>query len=397
MLHEENFKCWHFFGKENIWGAMMRFHLLGLAHVPTRKDISTCAYSQKIIKLSKMLMDLGNDVFFYGVENSEVNCTEFIQCLSENELRECYGDYDWSKDFFKHSPGDSAYNTFNSRAIEEIKARKHRQDILLITFGNYQKFVADNVGLEVVESGVGYEGIFSRYRVFESYVWMHHVYGLLNNKIGHAFDAVIPNYFDPEDFRATPDYKDDYFLYIGRLIQNKGVEIAIEVCSRLGKRLVIAGQGKLEDISIRPGTSLDDIEFVGSVGPAKRQELMAKAKATFVPTLYLEPFGGVAVESQMCGTPVITTDWGAFTETVLHGITGYRCRTFDDFIWATNNIGNIDPWKCVQWATSNYSMNRISKMYKEYFDKIMTLWGQGWYTENMSRSELDWLTKYYPK
>ena len=115
-----------------------------------------------------------------------------------------------------------------------------------------------------------------------------------------------------------------------------------------------------------------------------------------MPTCYLEPFGGVNVEAQLCGTPVITSDWGAFPETVLHGVTGYRCRSFEEFCWAVRNIGGIKPEACRTWAEANYSLGRVGKMYEEYFQRVYGLFEGGWYRENRERSALDWLRKYYP-
>ena len=114
-----------------------------------------------------------------------------------------------------------------------------------------------------------------------------------------------------------------------------------------------------------------------------------------MPTYYLEPFGGVNVEAQLCGTPVITSDWGAFPETVLHGVTGYRCRVFEEFCWAVKNIDRIKHNDCRKWAEQNYSLERVGKMYEEYFQRISHLSGEGWYEKNPERSELDWLVKYY--
>jgi hypothetical protein len=115
-----------------------------------------------------------------------------------------------------------------------------------------------------------------------------------------------------------------------------------------------------------------------------------------MPTYYLEPFGGVNVEAQLCGTPVITSDWGAFPETVLHGVTGYRCRVFEEFCWAVNHIHEIKPADCRAWAEHNYSMDRIGRMYEEYFQRLYRLFDMGWYEPNGERCELDWLRWYYP-
>ena len=123
---------------------------------------------------------------------------------------------------------------------------------------------------------------------------------------------------------------------------------------------------------------------------------MGKAKAVLMPTYYLEPFGGVNVDAQLMGTPVITTDWGAFPETVLQGVTGYRCRCFEEFCCAVNNIHNIKYENCREWAVNNYSCERAANMYEEYFSRIERLFKGGWYSENNERTELDWLKRYYP-
>jgi glycosyltransferase involved in cell wall biosynthesis len=123
---------------------------------------------------------------------------------------------------------------------------------------------------------------------------------------------------------------------------------------------------------------------------------MWNARALFVASYYLEPFGGVNVEAQLCGTPVITTDWGAFPETVLHGVTGYRCRVFNDFVWAAENVGSLKPDVIRKWAAGNYGMERISKMYDEYFSRLYELKTNkdGWYAVH-DRMNLDWLVKYH--
>lgn len=376
--------------------SQLRLHLLGLAHLETHRQNSACAYTQKVVKLAKILKSYGHTVYFYGVEGSQVECDEFIEVSSQDILKQTYSEYNRAKEFFKHNPRDLAHRTFNQNAIKAVNERKETRDILLCPMGNYQKPIADAVNLMTVESGIGYTGVFCNHRVFESYAWMHYIYGLLNQGDGSWYDAVIPNYFDPADFPYQAE-KDDYLLYFGRIISRKGVQVAADVAKTTGNQLYIVGQGTLDNPS--EGLALGSekhITYFPAVGPEERGQLLSKAKAVLMPTYYLEPFGGVNVEAQLCGTPVITSDWGAFPETVLHGITGYRCRVFEEFCWAVKNIHCIKPENCRKWAEQNYSMERIGKMYEEYFQRINRLFGKGWYEENEERQELAWLERYYP-
>ena len=373
-----------------------RFHLLGLAHLATNKqEAIACAYSQKVLKMGQMLKSSGHKVFFYGVEGSTVECDEFIPVSTKPILKQAYGDYDYRKVQYKFDVNDVAYATFNANAIREINKRKQKEDYLLITFGWGQKAIADAVGLYLtVESGIGYPSVFSNFKVFESYGWMHYIYGQTKTEDAGFYDCVIPNYFDPKDFEYRSKKK-DYFLYMGRLIKRKGVQIAKETVEAIGGKLVLAGQRR-EGVAVDYiDTNAPYMEYVGFADVAMRKKLLSEAKALFVPTTYIGPFEGVSIEAAFSGTPVITTDHGCFAENVLHGVTGYRCRTLEQFIWAAKNIHKIKPKDCREFAMKNFTLERVAKMYDEYFEQLQGLFGKGWYEKRPERKELDWLKRYY--
>lgn len=382
----------------------LRFHVVSLPHTQTTKKYNACAYTEKVRKFCTMMKDLDHTVYLYSSEDNEALCDEHIACITKKEQEEMLGQNDFHKEFFnvEWDPKLPYWQVMNTNAIKAIKQRAEKRDFICLIGGVCQKDIADAFPeLINVEFGIGYSGVFSKYKVFESYAWMHYVYGLMRDDNGKFFDCVIPNYFETGDF-PQGEGQGDYYLYLGRLIERKGIQIAIETTKRIGAKLLIAGQGVID---YKPGVLVtkegtyygEHIEYVGYADVKKRAELMGAAKAVFVPTTYLEPFGGVAIESMLCGSPIITTDFGAFTETNLHGKTGYRCHTLDDFIWAAKNAPKLDRSTISQYARSNYSTDRVKHMYNHYFAQLYTLWAEGWYQlmDNEDPKYRQWLSKNY--
>jgi len=356
----------------------MRFHALSLPHTVTSKEFNACAYTQKVVKFGKMMTERGHEVIHYGHEDSDLICTENVLVLTNDDFKKSYGSHDWRKTFFKFNMQDHAYQTFFKNAIEEVGKRKLKHDFILPFWGSGVRPICDaHQDMICVEPGIGYAGgHWARWKVWESYAIYHAYYGLqaVGNCRQDWYDVVIPNYFDVEDFEFNP-HKEDYFLYLGRVYSGKGVDVAIQATERAGVKLVIAGQ-KEEGYKLP-----DHVEYVGYADVEKRKKLMANAKASFVPSQYIEPFGGVQVENLLCGTPTITTDWGSFTENNLHGITGFRCRTMGDFVDAINNIDDIKPIDCRKWG-ENFTLGKVAPMYEKYFSDVLDVYrGQGWYSD----------------
>jgi len=367
-----------------------RFHVVSLPHTQTTSDYIACAYTQKVVKFCTMMKSLGHEVFLYASEDNEAPCDELITIVTKAEQQQWFGSYDFTKEFFNvdWKPEKDYWTKPNKRAINEIQDRSEPTDFVCLIGGVCQKQIADGLpAMMSVEFGIGYSGVFSKFRVYESYAWMHYVHGLLADDNGHFFDAVIPNYFDPKDF-TLKETKEDYYLFIGRLIERKGPAIAAEVTRRIGSKLLMAGQGvdyKHGDKIVAKELTIigDHIEHVGHADPALRNKLMGGAKAVFVCSTYLEPFGGTSIEPLFCGTPVITTDWGAFPENIIHGEVGYRTRTLGEAIWAAKNLDKLQPPANLrQYAIDNFGLERVAEMYQAYFEQLHELWDEGWYTES---------------
>ena len=77
-----------------------------------------------------------------------------------------------------------------------------------------------------------------------------------------------------------------------------------------------------------------DIELFENVSHAEKVALLGRARALLFPIRWPEPFGLVMVEAMACGTPVVTTNWGAAPELVADGVTGFRRDSADDLAHA---------------------------------------------------------------
>lgn len=378
---------------------MIRLHVLAVPHTASTKEYTVCAFTQKVINFCKMFKEQGMHVIHYGHDRSEVICDEHVNVTNDEVLRQAYGDYDWKATGLKYNTTDSAYQTFNDNCIREIAKRKQPGDIILPFFGLAQKPVTDaHPDLFCVEPSIGYASSYAPYKVYESYAVMHGLQGPhhISSADYRFYDVAIPSGFDLNEFEFR-EKKEDYFLMMGRLMWCKGTDIAAQVCERIGAKLIFAGTTYGPE-DCRVGSSWPKhVEYVGYADVEKRKKLMAGAKGLFCPTIYNEPFGYVAIEAMLSGTPVITVDHGAFTETVQHGVTGYRCRTFEQFVWAAKNIDTISPRACREWAEKNYSFQKVGQMYKEYFQSVVNLSKPGgWYADNDERRELEWLRKEHP-
>ena len=399
-----------------------RVHILSVPHNPSNKFFSTCAFAQKARKLSFMCDYTGYETYHYGNELSDVVCTEHITVTTEDDLNETYGDFITQSEFYKWGIDHYAYKQFFLRAEHELRKRFRPNDIICYVFAPGQRPIynalQDLEGAIHCESGIGYYYPYAPYRVHESPGLMHFNLGIaqarydkwnamtkeqkklkpidMNSEIHHSwmqwYDAVIPNSFDLEDFEYSGT-NDDYFLCLGRIMPGKGIEIAMRAAHALGKKLIVAGQGNFEkEMGFK---EWDNVELVGRAGIELRKELLSNCIALFCLSTYPEPFGGVHIEANLSGKPVISTDIGAYCHSVKNKLTGYRVRlnVYEQAVWAAKNIDKIDPETCRKWG-QRFINERVALSYDEYFSSVIASMGNNkspFWQMNPERTNLDWI------
>lgn len=410
----------------NVMTDKFTFHLVSLVHLPQSRKYTSCAFTQKNLKLAKMLTKLGHTVYFYGSEGSDVGeyvnspNFHFVQTHTLSDIRKAWGDgdnrfeigYDWTNTDFRHdfnSEKKEATKKFYEVCIREINRVALPDHFLLCTMGAYQNPIREGCKLFLTtEPGVGYRGsVLGNFRAFESSYIQNFTYGSehpYESLNGSYYDRVIPNYWDGNDFEFKKE-PGKYLLYMGRMIKRKGLMTAYLVSEETGIPLKIAGQGA----HVLPDGSLEAIwqtdfhipkgnwEYLGFAGVAKRKELMSNALVTFVATEYLECFGGVNCESRLSGTPVLTTNFAVFPELIINGVDGYRCDTLDDFVWAAKECKNIDRG-IVRKRAERFLMENVQWDFQRWWEDLYAVYEstlgsniKGWH--RIRKEQPEWRNK----
>lgn len=347
----------------------MRVHLLAVPNVQTTQAYALDGFCTRTRLFAALLKRLGHEVILYGAEENDAPCDVFVSCIRKDEQAAHIGSTPYQAVPFD---GNTAlFLTFNARASTHIRSVKGPKDVIATIAGSAQQLVSEHhPELRFLEYSIGYRGVAAgSFRVFESTAWQHVVSGFTGVDGVRTFDGVIPPWWDVADFpfRATPE---GYVVYCGRLTPTKGLHIACEAAQLAGVKLLVIGHGDPKLVTYG--------EFVGEVSDAERNRLLSRATACLMPTQYIEPFGNVSAEAQLCGTPVIATDAGGFVDSVEHGVSGYRCNTLGEFVQAIDLAGSLDRRAIRARAERLYSCEAADRAYRSYFRRLDLVHGDGW-------------------
>lgn len=345
----------------------MVFHCLGIPYAPTKKEISLCAFVQKVYKFCNEMTKRGHTVYHYGHADSVVNCTEHINVTDNNILKKSYDNLNsWKEKGFDQNVECEAFKIFNKNCITEINKRlKSKNEFILCWFGYGHQECVKNFYYKanVLEPSIGYDSMFAPIKIFETHSQMHKMHGNQKTTIILGKEFVVYPGFDPNDFIFS-GRKQNYGLFLGRIINEKGAKMVYDICNHFNIEMIFAGPNILNLKDTK------NCKFIGFIEPNERKKILSEAKFLAAPSLFIEPCNWAVIEAQFSGTPTITTNFGGFTETVVQGVTGYRMNFPADFVKSVQSIENINPLNCYNNAKSKYTIKKQCDNYESIFKSL---------------------------
>lgn len=183
-------------------------------------------------------------------------------------------------------------------------------------------------------------------------------------------DAIIYPGVEVGLFKPVPqDQKEDYFVTLGMLTPYKKIDVAIEACNKLGRNLIVIGDGP--DRSRLQKLAGPTVTFVGFVSNEQRAELVAKAQALIFANE--EDFGIAPVEAMASGTAVIAYGKGGLTETVADGLTGrfFHQPTVDSLVRVMKDFdASLFKQKALVDQAQKFSSQRFAREIKAFVRKV---------------------------
>ena len=247
------------------------------------------------------------------------------------------------------------YNSFTHLAASLVQrtlggAVVYREEQTLLRPRSRWRRAAKYVPLRTLFAGAS-----ALYIGTENRRWFEH-YGIPANKLFYSPYAVDNRFLQErsnglsarrDELRAGFEIRranDPVFVFVGRLIAQKRVDLLIEAFSRVRKHvmctLLIVGSGPLESALRRFAAERDipDVLFAGFATPERVHEAYA-ASDVFCMTSMSETWGIVVNEAMNFGLPlVLSSQVGSARDLVLAGETGYVVRTVDETVQAMKRL-----------------------------------------------------------
>lgn len=193
----------------------------------------------------------------------------------------------------------------------------------------------------------------------------------------------IPNTFRSIfDQPEAPEEGREGLLFVGRLVSDKGADVALEALSRLRRSgversLTVCGEGPERVALERQARELgveDLVQFTGWMGPNELADLYRGAEVTVVPSRY-EPFGIVALEAVASRCPVVGSDTGGLPEAV--GRCGILVEPDDPAALASGIEEALRPARretlreAMPGHVSRHRAERIAREYVALFEEVL--------------------------
>ncbi len=375
---------------------MPTIHVLAPHHTILNDEFSHCAFSGKARRFAQMMKPFGYTVHEYANKGSESAADVKHVMLTDEEYRTFFKP-ETASPGAQSDPNTLAGQLFRQRLEHALREYAKPGDIVAHIWTAYWDLPTKFPNLVHVETGIGYpnDGI-GAFRIFESYAWQHFHWarycshgGVVPTINGDAYQIdrnpactwVVPNYYDPADwpFNGTPE---NNVVFMARFVVDKGIVMLRKIIKRWhelhpddGLKFVLAGMGGYAQWLAESFFSPEEmvrIDYRGVVNGPARAEMVGKARAMLLPSIFVEPFGGSGVEAMMTGTPLLAPDFGAFTETIEHDSTGFRCRSLDDYVQGIEQAVQLDRKYISQRARSLYSLAACGAKYHDIFTRLTT-------------------------
>jgi glycosyltransferase involved in cell wall biosynthesis len=202
----------------------------------------------------------------------------------------------------------------------------------------------------------------------------------LESLIGVAANGIALDCFGGDDGadvqRGVGDRKG--LLWLGRICEEKAPHLALEIAANAGLPITTAGQvypfsyhQQYFAREVVPRLrSVPNVRFISVPPAALKRRLLREAKALLITSVAHETSSLVAMEAAASGTPVIALRRGALPEVVKDGVTGFLVEDVVQAVLALQEISNISPKACVQYAQENFSARKMAERYEKFYARL---------------------------